>query len=304
MENNPQVSVICLCYNHAQFVVETLQSVVNQTHKNIQILIVDDCSNDNSVEVIENWLINFPEIKFIKNEKNIGNTKTFNSVLPLATGDYLMDLAADDVLELDCFENLISKFNDSSFENLGAVFGNCILIDEKSTKTDYFFEVDSDERIQQKPKTGNVYETILSGGATSMCTVSTLFKREVYKNLKGYNTDLAYEDLDFWIRASRKYNFDFVDKIVIKKRVLKTSLGTHFHKKSSKLSRKINNSTLEILKNVYYLNVSKNEDKAIMKRLHFEIILNWKTNNFMLISKLLLLKLKFQKRMFFNLYKV
>ena len=90
MENNPQVSVICLCYNHAQFVVETLQSVVNQTHKNIQILIVDDFSNDNSVKIIENWLLNFPEIKFIKNKKNIGNTKTFNSILHFATGDFLV----------------------------------------------------------------------------------------------------------------------------------------------------------------------------------------------------------------------
>ena len=64
MQNTPLVSVICLCYNHEKFVVESLNSVLNQSYSNIELLIADDCSTDNSVLVIEDWLKNHPNIIF------------------------------------------------------------------------------------------------------------------------------------------------------------------------------------------------------------------------------------------------
>ena len=99
MESNPLVTIICLCYNHSDFVVESLNSVINQDYKNIELIIIDDCSSDNSALVIKQWLKNYPEILFIKNEVNLGNTKSFNKGLQLAKGDYIIDLASDDVLE-------------------------------------------------------------------------------------------------------------------------------------------------------------------------------------------------------------
>ena len=55
MQKNPLVTVICLCYNHAEFVVESLNSVVNQNYKAIELIILDDCSTDDSVTIIENF---------------------------------------------------------------------------------------------------------------------------------------------------------------------------------------------------------------------------------------------------------
>lgn len=80
MQNFPLVSVICLSYNHEAYVVEALDSVINQTYPNIELLIADDCSTDNSVSVIQDWLQNHPNVYFSANEKNLGNTKTFNQL--------------------------------------------------------------------------------------------------------------------------------------------------------------------------------------------------------------------------------
>ena len=64
MQNFPLVSVICLSYNHKAYVVEALNSVINQTYPNIELLIADDCSSDNSIGVIKDWVKNHPEVHF------------------------------------------------------------------------------------------------------------------------------------------------------------------------------------------------------------------------------------------------
>lgn len=276
MNKKSLVSIICLCYNHEKYVVECLESIINQSHQPLEIFIVDDFSTDKSVEVIEKWLENYPEIIFFKNSSNIGNTKTFNSILSKTTGDYVLDLAADDVLMPNFFELLIAKFNSTNYLNLGAVFGNCILIDEKGLTLNTFFETTKAGKIINYPKTGDVYSEIIKGGKESMCTVSTLFKKEVFEVLNGYDNTLAYEDLDFWIRASRIYNFDFIEDCIVKKRVLSKSLGSQFHKNNNLQSKKLNQSTLIIIKKAIALNRDVNEDKAILKRIHYEFLSNIK----------------------------
>ena len=92
MHKKPLVSIICLCYNHDHFVVESLNSVLNQNYQPIEMIIIDDCSTDKSVAVIEKWLENLQNITFIKNTKNLGNTKSFNKAAKMAKGEFLIDL--------------------------------------------------------------------------------------------------------------------------------------------------------------------------------------------------------------------
>ena len=118
MQNFPLVSVICLSYNHEAYVVEALNSVINQTYPNVELLIADDCSKDNSVAVINDWLKEHSNVHFIANEINLGSNKTFNQLAKIAKGEYIIDLAADDVLFPNCIEKQIATFQNSKYKNL------------------------------------------------------------------------------------------------------------------------------------------------------------------------------------------
>ena len=291
MQDKPIVTIICLCYNQQDYVLESLFSVINQSYSAIELIIVDDYSTDNSKATIEKWLVNYPEIQFIANEANLGNTKSFNKALKIAKGQYIIDLAADDVLLPNCVSLQLNAFKNTAYKNLGIVYGNTELISENGEFHSYYFAVDKSKKVIENRITGNIYVSVLSGG-DSICSVSSMVKKSVFDSLQGYDETLAYEDLDFWIRASRHYEFDFIDEILIQKRIVANSLGTDFFKKNDSKSKKINYSTYLILKKAIALNKTREENKAILKRIHFETILAYKTSNMILMIKYIVLEIK------------
>lgn len=295
MENNPLVSVICLCFNHQDYVIECLDSILKQDYSPIEIIIADDYSTDNSKTIIKEWIIENPKAIFIENRYNQGNTKTFNKALKKAKGEFIIDLATDDKLMPFCVSNQVNAFKKSSLINLGAVFGNAVNIDEKGDFCSYYFPVHPNLKVIQEIKSGDIYSSILSG-SESMCSVSAMFRKSVFDELQGYDENLAYEDLDFWIRASRKYDFQFIDQILVQKRILSNSLGTNFFRKNNK----INYSTYQVLKKVKSLNKTKEENKAVLKRIHFEIKLNFKSKNYILSLKYIYMELYFRLKQTFS----
>lgn len=285
MQNFPLVSVICLAYNHEAYVVEALESVLNQSYPNIELLIADDCSTDFSVAVIEKWLQNHPNILFFRNKKNLGNTKTFNNAVKHAKGDFIIDLAADDVLLPDCVSRQINAFQNTKYPNLGIVYGNLIQIDETGLYlNDYYTEEDH-------PESGNIYRMVI-GRTTKIGSVSSMVKKTVFETVGYYDENLAYEDLDLWIRASRVFDFEYIPEILVKKRELSTSLSAHFTKKTNKKTNRLNVSTYQILKKAFQLNRTRDEHKALLGRIHFELYKLIKTRNFVLLSKFLVLEIK------------
>ena len=297
MQENPLVSIICLAFNHEKFVVETLNSVVEQNYQPIELIIVDDCSTDNTKLVINNWLLTHPEVQFIVNEVNRGNTKSFNNALKFAKGEYIIDLAADDLIVPNGIELQINAFQNSKYQNLGVVYGNAEIINEDGSFNSYYFPVDADGKVISKRVTGNIYSSVLSTG-DSICSVSALFKKSVFDFLEGYDETLDYEDLDSWIRASREYEFDFIDEVLVKKRTVTNSLGSNFYKKK----HRINISTYKILKKALKLNRSKIEDLALQKRVHHEIIHSFKYRSLNLLIKNLGLRIAISWRKKFKKY--
>ncbi|MFC0779300.1 glycosyltransferase family 2 protein [Flavobacterium sp. HJSW_4] len=291
MHNLPLVTVICLCYNHEKFVIEALTSIVNQTYKNIEIIVADDFSNDSSVKKIKEWHENFPHIQLLINESNIGNTKTFNKALKLSNGDFIIDLAADDVLLANCVEKQINTFLNSKMDRLGIVYGNAEIISENKTHLNYYYKVDADKKAIVKPASGDIYKAILSQNSM-ICSISSMTKKEVLKELNGYDENLAYEDLDIWIRASRNYNFEFIDAVLVQKRDVPNSLGNIFYKRFNSKTKKINRSSYLVIKKAIALNQTKEENKALLKRLHFEMEKAYRTLDILLFIKYIPLELK------------
>jgi len=301
MQNNPLITVICLCYNQEAYVIECLNSVINQSYPNIELIIVDDFSTDNSKKTILTWLQNNPEIRFISNETNLGITKAFNKALQLAKGEFIIDLAADDILLPDCITTQVNTFKNSPYKNLGVVYGNAELISENGLFDSYYFPVNNQKKVIEKRITGDIYKNVLSD-FYSMCSVSAMIKKSVLEHIGGYDESLSYEDLDFWIRASRVYEFDFIDELLVQKRIASNSLGTAFYKKNEARTKKIDYSTYLILKKGIQLNRTKQEDLAIQKRVHNGIIQCLKNGNYWLILKNSELRIILEWRKIFKKY--
>ena len=98
LQNYPLVTAFVGCYNHSRFVEECLDSVRHQTYPNLQVIIFDDGSKDNSVSVIDTWLKKHRlDWQFISHTRNVGICASLNEVLRLARGKYASMVAADDV---------------------------------------------------------------------------------------------------------------------------------------------------------------------------------------------------------------
>jgi len=231
------VTVICTCYNHEKYVRNALLSVINQSYKHIELIIVDNASTDNSKLEIRLFLNQYPEILFISNTENIGLPKSFNAAVKLSRGDYLIDLAADDILDPDRVKLQIDTFEKLN-TNFGLLYSNIEEIDSNGQHL----------RYSLKPNltypSGNLFLDILN--KHFIPSPSTIFKRKVFEEIGGYNENLVFEDFDFWVRCAVKYDFYYLPIISGKKTILKNSFSSFFYSKTK--SENMLASTLQTYK--------------------------------------------------------
>lgn len=111
---NELVSIIMPSYNTANFIEETVESVIKQTYGNWELIIVDDCSTDNTDEKVQKYFSD-PRIKYIKNEKNSGAAITRNRALEMASGRWIAFLDSDDLWNEDKLEKQISFMEQNGY---------------------------------------------------------------------------------------------------------------------------------------------------------------------------------------------
>jgi glycosyltransferase involved in cell wall biosynthesis len=112
MSELPLFSILIASYNNGQFLLEAVQSVFDQTYSNWEIIIVDDCSTDNSEEIIDGIITEGVNIKFFKNDVNHGCGYTKNRCCQLAKGEILGFLDPDDTLEKTAIEKMVNKHHE------------------------------------------------------------------------------------------------------------------------------------------------------------------------------------------------
>ncbi len=113
MSNQPTLSVLMPNYNHAQFLPQSLGAILRQSYRPMEIIVIDDASTDNSVEVIESFKAKEPRLRLMHNERNLGAEKTVNRLLEKASGEYIYLGSADDMILPGFFEksmDLLSKY--------------------------------------------------------------------------------------------------------------------------------------------------------------------------------------------------
>lgn len=259
-----KVSVICLCYNHSRYVGEAVMSVINQSYPEVELIVVDDRSQDESVAVIKSLIEKFPSIYFIKNESNLGMCRSFNKALALSTGEYIVNLAADDYFHPEKLEKDIKAFSELD-QSYGVVFSDAWHVDSAGNKKKTFYKRVNGKLIQ-KVESGNVFTKLVQKYQIPVPTV--MARREVYEYLNGFDESLSYEDYDFFIRSSKKYHYYFMDEVLTYVRDVEGSVSKSFYR------RGINphlESTLKVLKKYLWLCESKEEQFSAIPSIRYHM---------------------------------
>lgn len=260
VQDEPWVSVICTVYNHELYVREAIRSVQVQTYPKIELIIIDNGSQDDSLSQINAERSGTRGIVLIKNAENIGLCRAFNQGLKLARGKYIIDLSADDVLMPDRVAAQVKQFEQLP-DNVAVVFSNAIHIDGRGRFLGYHYPVDTHGKACVQVPSGVVFKNVLE--KYFICTPTMMMRRSVLDELGGYDEELCYEDFDFWVRSSACYSYFYLDEVLTCKRALSFSLGNKVYEKGSGMLQ----STYRVCLKALRLCKTDEEKKALASRI-------------------------------------
>lgn len=201
----PKVSVIMPSYNHSDYIRDAIKSVLKQTIEHIELIIVDDGSNDKSPEIIKDAASTDERIKYKINGKNRGISKTINDCFRLAESRYIGFIASDDLWK----ENKIEKqLNVLTRAKCTVVWTEGKLIDQHGSSLDEYFT--TSHSAANRKKSGNLFHQLVYGNY--IFGSSVVFDRELSGEI-WYDEELTYlNDYRFMLDLADSGNFCFIDE--------------------------------------------------------------------------------------------
>jgi glycosyltransferase involved in cell wall biosynthesis len=229
IRNQPLVSVCIPTYNAEKTVVNTVQSILNQTYQNLEIIIVNNASTDDTLALLRQF--KDPKIKIYTNSKNIGGEKNWNRCIELASGEYIAIFHADDLYMPDIVEKQVQVFQDKP--PIGAVFTMTNHINECG-------EIIGEHKLPVELKGKGIYYfpeifiSILKNLNILVCP-SAMVRSKIYKELAPFNDERfgTSADLDMWLRILEKHPIAILNEKLMNWRVSKkviVKIGEMYYK--------------------------------------------------------------------------
>jgi glycosyltransferase EpsE len=186
---NELVSVIIACYNAESYIDECIESILNQSYQNIEIIICDDASTDNSYLMLKKWQAKDPRIILLQNNQNVHSACSRNSCIDLAKGKYILIQDIDDVSKINRISILVNSIinNDIDFVS------SCMATIDDSGHIDY-------NKILKHKESPSKYDFLWG---ISFNHPATLFKKEILNRVNGYRVakeTRGAEDYDMFMR--------------------------------------------------------------------------------------------------------
>jgi glycosyltransferase involved in cell wall biosynthesis len=248
----PLVTVVCISYNHERFLKEAVDSISQQTYPAIEVILMDDASQDNSAAMLHSLAKKLPfPSKIIIHKANEGLCKTFNEALYLATGKYVIDHAADDIMLPQRVEEQVKRLE--GVGNHAAIcYSDAIIVNEKGTPKGLYSDIQRVNKFWE----GDVFQKLF--GHPFICPPTVMFRTELLKQAGGYNQNLSYEDFDIWMRLARLHSFTCVNAPLVKYRKVSSSMSNAKFRKKEHLR-----STSLIIEKAKELVKNKEELRAL-----------------------------------------
>lgn len=220
------VSIINMCYNTGARILITLDTIKNQTYRNFEIIIVDDCSIDNSVQLIKEWIASNTQIKttLIEHKRNMGIPAGLNDAIQYCKGKYIATLG-DDRWEPQFLEKLMPIL-ETSGDEVALIYSKLISYDVANKKygdelNPFRVVADSGFACSEnlfKPVSNKVYK-LSNPWLNEMLLISnivvsnaTIIKKNILIAQGGFDERYVIEDYPLWLKLSSSFSFIYVDE--------------------------------------------------------------------------------------------
>lgn len=197
----PLVSVIVPSYNHANYICQTLESIFSQTYDNIELIVIDDCSIDDSVSVI-NTIKAKHDFIFIEHKENKGLSNTLNEAINIARGKYISSIASDDywpdykiAVQVDILEK---------HPEYAVCFGKYTGFSNDDKQIKY---------VSKYYRSGYIFNDLITW-KFSIPALTTMINKSVFKDVGLYDPSIAIEDWYMWLKISKKYPFYYINEVL------------------------------------------------------------------------------------------
>lgn len=267
--NLPQISVIVITYNSGRFILETLDSVKNQLYSNIELIISDDFSSDNTIEVVKTWVSSncsfFTTVNILESDKNNGVSANCNRGIRNSSGEWLKIIAGDDMLLPEC---LAANMEFCKDKGARICFSNVIEFGKNITGKAFnnvrFFN--GEPMARTNITSHEQFELLKRGNRIS--AVSVFFSRKLYDEVGGFDERIKMlEDWPMWLKITSSGNkIWFLDKATAMYRIHESSIS---NSSNGALFNKIYAS--ERLVYEHYIQKSDNSLSRIFERYLFMI---------------------------------
>lgn len=182
------VSIVLPVYNGEKYLEESIESVLNQTYWNWELLIVDDCSTDNTEQIAKRYQLKDSRVQYYKNEKNLRLPRNLNKGFSMANGEFLTWTSDDNMYKPDAIKKMVNCLEKTKADFVYTTFD---IIDEDGRVTGVH---EADEENMKK---------IVGENTVGACFMYT---RKVYETVGEYNHEfMLVEDFDYWQRIFSKF---------------------------------------------------------------------------------------------------
>jgi len=230
----PKISIILTSYNHAKYIREAIDSVLNQTFTDFELIILDDASSDDSWKVINQY--SDLRINAIRSERQ-GELQhmTNNAIAEVAMGEYIAIHHSDDVWDPGKLEKQVSVLEEHY--EIGAVFTNVLAINEYGTplvdKEHFYFTI-----FSQTNRSRHEWLRLFIIRGNVLCHPSVLIRKECYRECGFYRNYLPQVgDFDMWIRVCLKYEIYVLPDQLVQFRVLNNEANASGTRPETKIRR-------------------------------------------------------------------
>lgn len=224
-----KVSVIIPAFNCRRYIEETVESALNQTYPDIELIVVDDASTDKTCEILKRY---GEKLTVINHKNNKGPSGARNTGIQHAGGEYVAFLDHDDIWVRDKLEKQMELFKQD--DKIALVYSNGYKFDLSGKSRGFFFE-------GVKPHRGFIFEKLLADNFIP--TSSVVIKKDVLNEVGLFKQNfLIAQDFDLYLRIAERYPVDYVDEVLFKYRILPDGFSTRKKKLAFEEAIEINRS--------------------------------------------------------------